>query len=107
MNKSSGVLRLINEVPSGGGSPCYLGVNSTVGFLVVANYFSGNVSVIPIDNSTGALMPATQVISISSDVNSHIHCTHLYENYLTVVDKGLDFVYQYKLSPTGIYILFS
>ena len=101
VNQETGALTFINEVPSGGRSPCHMSVNSTAGFIVVANYFSGNVSVIPIDNSTGALMPATQVISTSASVNSHVHCAFLFGDYLTVLDNGLDLIYQYKLTPTG------
>ena len=104
MDQKSGALKLINEVSSWGGSPCHMSVNFAAGYLAVANYFSGNATIIPINKTTGALRPASQVLTHSGPPGtpSLLHCAFIYKKYLTVVDKGLDMIYQYLLSPSGV-----
>mmetsp|Transcript_31381 Transcript_31381/g.45133 ORF Transcript_31381/g.45133 Transcript_31381/m.45133 type:complete len:1278 (-) Transcript_31381:297-4130(-) len=102
VNPNSGALRLINSVPSMGGSPCFISVDPLNRFLLVANYFSGNMTVLRIDSATGALMPTQQVLSHTPAASSHLHAAVIQNKYATVMDKGLDTISQYLLSDTGI-----
>ena len=47
VNQRTGELRLLNQQPSLGGAPCYVVVDRTGRFVLVANYFGGNVAVLP------------------------------------------------------------
>jgi len=102
VNQDSGTLRLINTVSSMGGSPCFISVDPLNRFLFVANYFSGNFTVLQIDSLTGALKPSQQVLTHTPAASSHLHGAAIYKNYATVLDKGLDTISQYPLSSTGL-----
>lgn len=56
-----GTLTLLNREPSGGLGPCYLSLDRTGKYVLVANYDSGSVSVHPIGRN-GELLPASSVI---------------------------------------------
>jgi 6-phosphogluconolactonase len=60
INRRTGALQFLNQQPSLGGAPCYVTVDRTGRFLLVANYAGGNVSVISIEPD-GALGGATDV----------------------------------------------
>ena len=49
INRRTGELQFLNQQPSLGGAPCYVTVDRTGGFLLVANYDGGNVSVVSIE----------------------------------------------------------
>lgn len=46
--EKDGQLKLLNSVPSGGEGPTYVSIHPSGKFLLVANYFGGSVSVLPI-----------------------------------------------------------
>lgn len=48
INGESGQLELLNTVRSGGAGPTYISIHPSGKFLLVANYFGGSVSVLPI-----------------------------------------------------------
>jgi 6-phosphogluconolactonase (cycloisomerase 2 family) len=48
INRADGQLTLLNTVPSGGAGPTYVSIHPSGRFLLVANYFGGSVSVLPI-----------------------------------------------------------
>lgn len=48
INPTDGSLKLINTLPSGGAGPTYVSIHPSGKFLLVANYFGGSVSVLPI-----------------------------------------------------------
>jgi 6-phosphogluconolactonase len=60
ISRSDGKLTLLNTVRSGGAGPTYASLHSSGKFLLVANYFGGAVSVLPI-LSDGRLGTATDV----------------------------------------------
>lgn len=60
INRSDGQLTLLNTVPSGGAGPTYVHIHPSGRHLLVANYFGGSVSVLPI-RSNGQLGQATDV----------------------------------------------
>ena len=57
INRSDGQLTLLNTVSSGGAGPTHVSIHPSGRFLLVANYFGGSVSVLPIlpDGPIGAV----------------------------------------------------
>jgi 6-phosphogluconolactonase len=60
ISRADGQLRLLNTVRSGGAGPTYVSVHPSGRFLLVANYFGGSVTVLPI-LPDGGLNAATDV----------------------------------------------
>jgi 6-phosphogluconolactonase (cycloisomerase 2 family) len=60
INRANGQLKLLNTVNSGGAGPTYISIHPSGRFLLVANYFGGSVSVLPIQ-ADGRLGGATDV----------------------------------------------
>ncbi len=60
INRENGQLTLLNTVSSGGAGPTYISIHPSGRFLLVANYFGGSVSVLPIQTD-GRLGEATDV----------------------------------------------
>lgn len=53
INRKTGELQFLNQQPSFGGAPCYVTVDRTGRFVLVANYVGGNVSVFSIERDGG------------------------------------------------------
>lgn len=60
IDQTDGQIKLLNTVRSGGAGPTYASVHPSERFLLVANYFSGSVAVLPI-RPDGSLGDATDV----------------------------------------------
>jgi 6-phosphogluconolactonase (cycloisomerase 2 family) len=60
VNATTGELKLLNTVQSGGAGPTYLSLHPSGKFLLVANYFGGSVAVLPI-LADGSLAAASDV----------------------------------------------
>ena len=60
IDPADGKLKLLNTVRSGGAGPTYVSIHPSGKFLLVANYFGGSVSVLPI-LADGSLGTATDV----------------------------------------------
>lgn len=60
IDQTDGQIKLLNTVRSGGAGPTYASVHPSGRFLLVANYFSGSVAVLPI-RPDGSLGDATDV----------------------------------------------
>ncbi len=60
INREDGSLTMLNTVRSGGAGPTYVSIHPSGRFLLVANYFGGSVSVLPI-LADGRLGEATDV----------------------------------------------
>src|ERR1700740_147676 len=58
IDPSGGKLTLLDRLPALGEDPCYLSLDQTGKYVLVANYTSGNVVVFPIARD-GKLLPAT------------------------------------------------
>ncbi len=56
VDRSTGKLRLLNTVPANGTSTCYLSIDKTGKYVMVANFGSGSVTVFPI-RADGSLGP--------------------------------------------------
>src|SRR5215216_4741902 len=80
IDQATGGLTLLNQQPSLGEAPCYVEVDRTGKFILVANYGGGNVSVLPVGRD-GRLSEATALVQHQgSGPNSerqegpHAHC---------------------------------
>jgi len=102
VDQRTGELRLLNQQPSLGGAPCYVVVDQTGRFVLVANYVGGNVAVLP-TNSDGSLGEATDVkqdlgssINVERQEGPHAHCI--------VLDPANRFAYACDLGADKIMI---
>lgn len=104
VNQRTGSLKLLNQQPSLGAAPCYVVVDRTGSFVLVANYTGGNVAVLPI-RSDGSLGEATDMKQDSgSSINAerqegpHAHCIVLdpTNRFAYACDLGTDKIMIYK-----------
>jgi len=129
INRQNGELTLLNTVRSGGAGPTYVSIHPSGKFLLVANYFGGTVSVLPILKD-GRLGEASDVqapegkigpvraanappgsFAISGHDRTHAHMIQADPagKFVLHVDLGLDRIYvwkfdgeQGKLSPAAV-----
>ncbi|GAB3867781.1 lactonase family protein [Hymenobacter segetis] len=102
----TGDLKLLDQQPSNGASPCYISLDRTGKTALVANYVGGNVSALPIapDGQLGA--PTTDQHTGSgphkNQTTSHAHCLlpDPTNKFAFAVNLGTDRVYSYRLDPT-------
>lgn len=104
IDQAKGTLTFINQQPSMGAAPCHLALDTSGRHLVVANYSSGSVSVLPV-SSDGRLGAASDVVQhTGSSVNPerqrgpHAHCVTFdrANRFVFVCDLGLDKVLAYR-----------
>lgn len=104
IDASTGTLKFINQQPSMGTHPCHLVLDKSGRNLLVANYNSGSVAVLPVD-SDGRIEPATSVfqdagksINPSRQAGPHAHCVALSPDnrFAFVCDLGIDKVMSFK-----------
>ncbi len=102
-----GKLTLINEQSSGGAGPCHLAVDRTGKWLLVANYGSGSIAVLPIAEDGALGEPAATVQHHGSSVNpqrqegphAHFITPGPAGPFVLTCDLGLDKVLVYRLDP--------
>jgi 6-phosphogluconolactonase len=102
----TGILTRLNEQPSEGGAPCYVSVDRSGRFVLVANYVGGNIAMLPIQTS-GALTPATHVVqhrgkgpNAERQEAAHAHCviTDPANRFALAADLGVDRVLVYRIN---------
>lgn len=99
-----GGLTLINHQPTHGAAPCYLSLDRSGRWLVVANYSGGNVTLLPV-LADGSLAPATQVIQhgghppIGDGPHPHSTVWAPDSDVLLAPDCGLNRIYSYRIDP--------
>lgn len=116
INQADGQLELLNTVRSGGAGPTYVSVHPNGKFLLVANYFGGSVSVVPIladgklgeptdvKNDSGKIGPTKAVhappgsFAISGHDRTHAHMIQADPSgrFVLHVDLGLDQILIWK-----------
>lgn len=105
IDPKTGDLTRLNQQPSHGAGPCHLSVDKTGQFVLVANYGSGSVAVLPIQDD-GQLGEATDFIQHQGSsvdprrqVGPHAHSVTLdpTNRYAFVADLGLDKIMIYRL----------
>ncbi|WP_298865901.1 lactonase family protein [uncultured Gimesia sp.] len=118
INKEDGKLKPLNTVSSGGAGPTYVSIHPSGRFLLIANYFGGSVSVLPIledgrlgiatdiKNDAGKIGPtkATNApkgsFAISGHDRTHAHMIQSDPSgrFVLHVDLGLDKIYIWKFN---------
>jgi 6-phosphogluconolactonase len=104
INRATGMLTLLNQRPSMGTGPCHLVLDKAHRNILVANYGSGSVAVLPV-GSGGRLGTATSVVqhsgkSVNPDrqTGPHAHCVTMDRSnrFAFVCDLGLDKILTYR-----------
>jgi 6-phosphogluconolactonase len=107
IDKKSGKLTLLNQVPALGEDPCYLSFDRTGKYVFVANYSSGNVVVFP-TSADGKLGVATANVRDEGEHGPnkerqdgpHAHwIAESVHNIVYVADLGLDRIIFYDFDP--------
>jgi 6-phosphogluconolactonase len=104
IDSKTGKLELLNEVPSGGGGPCFVSIDRSGRNLLVANYGGGSVSVVRIleDGKLGETTAFVQHQGSGAvpgrQATPHAHSINLTPDnrYAMVADLGLDKVLIYR-----------
>ena len=105
-DKAGGKLSFIDQQFSGGDDPCYISVDKTNKWIAVANYTSGSLSVLPINQIGGVDSAVTLIHHAGKGVNKerqegpHVHCTVFSKDnkYLFATDLGLDKISIYSFN---------
>ncbi len=116
IDSATGKLRLLNTVPASGTSTCFISMDKTGKYVLLANFGSGNVSVIRVkgDGSLGELTSSIQDVghsvnpAIQMEPHTHSIVVSPDNRYAIVSDLGIDKVLIFnfdartgKLSPPG------
>jgi 6-phosphogluconolactonase len=104
IDHATGKLTFLNEVPSRGADPCYIIVDKTGKYVLVANYTGGSVAVFPVlaDGKLGEASAFVQHTGHGTDPKRqegpHAHSIDLSpDNHFAMVDDlGLDELLVYK-----------
>jgi 6-phosphogluconolactonase len=107
MDRKTGQLTLLNRASAVGRGPCHLSVDRTGRALMLANYGSGSVAVLPIqpDGRLGEATAFVQHKGSSADpkrqAGPHAHCILPSPNnrFILAADLGLDQVLVYRFDP--------
>ncbi len=108
VNPENGDLRLLNCCSSRGAGPCYITIDATGRFVLVANYTGGNLAVLPIRDD-GTLGEATDVVQHKGSSvkprqqGPHAHSVVLDPSgrYADAADLGLDRVMIYRFDASA------
>ena len=106
----SGRLTLLNQQATGGQNGVHLAIDATRKFLVAANYASGTLAVLPI-NQDGSLGALSDLATLKGTPGPHRveqpgshphHCPFdPSRRFLVVPDKGLDKVFVFRLDTAA------
>ena len=114
IDRTSGLLTLLNQIDCQGSNPVDSALDPTERFLVVANYGTGAVAVVPVD-ADGRLQPVSQLVVLEGkpgpdpkqQASSHPHAVIFDPSgtFVIVPDKGFDrtFFFRFQngtLQPT-------
>ena len=104
IDRATGQLKLLNQLPTGGAAPCHCVIDSTGKYLLLANYTGGNAAVFSIAED-GRLLERTCLINhVGSGPNQqrqkspHAHSINLSADnrFAYVADLGVDRVMIYR-----------
>ena len=104
INQKTGDLTFLNQQSSRGSAPCYVWIDKTGRFVLLANYFGGNVAVLPIqpDGALGVATDVAQHRGTGADPERqdgpHAHCIVLdrANRYAFAADLGIDRIMIYR-----------
>src|SRR5688572_20595508 len=110
IDQATGRLTKLNQQPVKGSNPVHLAIDASNRFLVVANYATGGLAVLPI-NQDGSLAPLSDLMKPSGTPGPHKRQDGAHPHacpfdrtgrYVVVPDLGLDAVFVIRLdSATG------
>jgi len=109
IDSSTGMLKLINTVGSGGVGPCHTTLDRSGRFLFVANYNDGCVAAFPVAPD-GRLSEAGQVIQHTGksvhpqrQTGPHAHCVTIdaANRFAFVCDLGIDKIFSYRFDSAN------
>ena len=116
IDPASGRLTRLNQAATGGSNGVHLAVDPSNRFLVVANYASGSMASLPI-NDDGSLAPFTDLLELPGEHGPHPvqqTSSHPHHNpfdpagrFFIVADKGLDRVFILRLDAATGKLLWS
>lgn len=104
IDQAGGKLSQLNELPSRGADPCYISLDKTGKYLLVANYTGGNISVFPVSQD-GRLQAASAFVQHQGKGKNperqegpHAHWieTTPDNHFVLVADLGLDEILVYR-----------
>ncbi|MGH9504702.1 MAG: lactonase family protein [Terriglobales bacterium] len=107
VDRKSGKLTFLNEVSSHGAGPCYVSLDKTGKYVLVANYDSGTVAAFPVLKD-GKLGEASAIIqhhghgpNAEHQEGPHAHQIDVSRDnrFALVTDLGLDEVFSYLFDP--------
>jgi 6-phosphogluconolactonase len=108
IDRETGEVQFLNAVPSEGAGPCYVAFDKKGSNLVVANYGSGSVAILPVLKD-GRLRTATSVVRHSGHGGNpkrqegpHAHAIEISNDnrFAISTDLGLDKLYAYRFDPS-------
>jgi 6-phosphogluconolactonase len=109
IDQATGKLRLLNTIPTGGTSTCYLSVDKTGKFVLLANFGSGSISIVRV-NDDGSLGQQTAFVQhlghgspdvpVQSSPHPHTILVSPDNRYVIVSDLGVDKVFIYRFDAT-------
>lgn len=102
---NTGVLKFLNQQPSGGAGPCHISIDHTGRNLFVANYSGGSASVIPINmdgrlgEPTGFVQHKGCSVNQKRQKGPYAHSINVSPDnrFVFVADLGIDKIMIYKL----------
>jgi len=110
IDPSTGRLTVLNQQPTGGGNGVHLAIDATGRCLVLANYATGSLAVLPI-NADGSLGARSDLATFAGQPGPHRtqqesshphHCPFDRSGrFIVVPDKGLDKIFVYRLESAG------
>ncbi|HEV2234022.1 MAG TPA: lactonase family protein [Terriglobia bacterium] len=108
IDRATGKLKLLNEVPSRGADPCFVSLDKSGKYVLVANYTGGSVAVFPVLKD-GRLGEATafdqhhgQSVNRERQLGPHAHMISVtpVNRFALAADLGLDELLVYRFDET-------
>ncbi|HSK66143.1 MAG TPA: lactonase family protein [Anaerolineales bacterium] len=105
IHPDTGEISLLNKQSSGGEDPCYISIEQTGRYALVANYSSGSVAILPIQ-ADGSLVHASDVVQHTGKSihptrqdGPHTHCIlpDPANRYAIALDLGIDKLKVYRM----------
>ncbi len=105
---ASGALTFLNAQPTHGDDPCYITVDPSGKWVLVANYTSGSIIVFPIQpdgrlgKSAHLIQHRGRSVNPARQESAHAHCVVFDPSgeHLLCADLGMDQVFVYDFDPT-------
>jgi 6-phosphogluconolactonase len=103
INRQDGSLEIQNTVRSGGAGPTYVSLHPSGKFLLVANYFGGSVSVLPVHDD-GSLGEPTDVKADQGDIGP-TRATHAPKGSFAFSGHDRTHAHMIQADPSGRFVI--